>query len=166
MQAEMFVQALQTHVVFKVIVIGLLAGVCEEMLFRGPIQVSLLRKAPAWAAIGFTAVLFAAIHIDAHGFLVRAAGRPARVDRLAERVDLPGDGGPLVLRQQRAGPGGVATAPRRDRRQRHLSARPMGAGRRGRADCGFGVPDVAGRWRAYSLLRYSGGGSGGGSNGK
>ena len=46
---------MQTHVVFKVIVIGLLAGVCEEMLFRGPIQISMLRKVPAWAAIGFTA---------------------------------------------------------------------------------------------------------------
>jgi membrane protease YdiL (CAAX protease family) len=71
-QIDLFKQGLQSHAVFKVILIGLLAGVCEETLFRGPIQNSLLRRMPAWFAIGFSALLFSAIHLDAHGFPIRA----------------------------------------------------------------------------------------------
>lgn len=63
---------LQSHAVLNVIVLGLLAGVCEEMLFRGPIQNSLLRRVPAWFAIIAAALLFSAIHLDAHGFPIRA----------------------------------------------------------------------------------------------
>jgi len=66
-----FVAALQTYPVIKVIVIGALAGVCEEILFRGPIQCSMLRRIPAWAAILFTALLFAGMHLDVHGFPLR-----------------------------------------------------------------------------------------------
>jgi sodium transport system permease protein len=66
-----FVAALQTYPVIKVIVIGFLAGVCEEILFRGPIQCSMLRRIPAWAAILFTALLFAGMHLDVHGFPLR-----------------------------------------------------------------------------------------------
>jgi len=66
-----FVTALQTIPVIKVIVIGVLAGVCEEVLFRGPIQASMLRRIPAWAAILFTAILFAGIHLDVHGLPLR-----------------------------------------------------------------------------------------------
>ena len=72
MQLDMFTEALRTHAALKVVLIGALAGVCEEMLFRGPLQMSMLRKAPAWAAIVFTALLFSAIHLDVHGFPLRA----------------------------------------------------------------------------------------------
>lgn len=70
---EMFLTALRHHAAIKVIVIGLLAGVCEEMLFHGPLLASMLRKIPPVAAIVFGAILFSAIHLDAHGFPLRAA---------------------------------------------------------------------------------------------
>src|SRR5205807_1237169 len=53
------------------ILIGVLAGVCEEMLFRGPIQTGLLRRIPKWTAIIITALLFAAAHLDLYGLPVR-----------------------------------------------------------------------------------------------
>jgi sodium transport system permease protein len=69
---NMFVSALQTFPAIKVVLIGVLAGVCEEMLFRGPIQAAILRRLPVWAAIVFVAFLFAGIHLDVHGFPLRA----------------------------------------------------------------------------------------------
>jgi hypothetical protein len=72
-QMEVFVAALQTHAAIKVLAIGALAGLCEETLFRGPMQNSMLRRIPPWAAIIFTAILFSALHLDVHGFPLRAA---------------------------------------------------------------------------------------------
>jgi sodium transport system permease protein len=72
-QMEVFVAALQTHAAIKVIIIGALAGLCEETLFRGPMQNSMLHRIPPWAAIVFTAILFSALHLDVHGFPLRAA---------------------------------------------------------------------------------------------
>src|SRR4029453_16239599 len=54
------------------IAIGVLAGVCEELLFRGPIQTGLIRRMPMWAALIISAILFAAAHLDVYGFSVRA----------------------------------------------------------------------------------------------
>lgn len=71
-QTQILFAALKMHPLLTVVGVGLLAGVCEELLFRGPLQVSMLRKLPPWAAIVFAAVLFSAAHFDFHGLLVRA----------------------------------------------------------------------------------------------
>lgn len=71
-QMQIIFSALKQHPVLTVIGVGLLAGVCEELLFRGPIQGSMLRKLPPWAAITFAAILFSAAHFDFHGLVVRA----------------------------------------------------------------------------------------------
>jgi sodium transport system permease protein len=73
LETELFVKSLQAHAILTVLLTGLLAGVCEEMLFRGPIQASMMRRLPAGAAIIFTAILFAAIHLDVHGLPIRTA---------------------------------------------------------------------------------------------
>lgn len=51
--------------------IGVLAGTCEEILFRGPIQKGLLRRLPVWPAILIASVLFAAAHLDLYGLPIR-----------------------------------------------------------------------------------------------
>lgn len=71
-ETELLLSALKQHPLLTVIGVGLLAGVCEELLFRGPIQGSMLRKLPPWAAIVFAALLFSAAHFDFHGLVVRA----------------------------------------------------------------------------------------------
>ena len=71
-ETDLFVTALKAHPILTVVAVGLLAGICEEMLFRGPVQASLLRKVPPGAAIAFAAILFSAAHLDIHGFPVRA----------------------------------------------------------------------------------------------
>ena len=71
-QTELFLSSLSAHPFLTVIVVGLLAGICEEMLFRGPVQASLLRRVPPWIAIIFAAVLFSAAHLDLHGLVMRA----------------------------------------------------------------------------------------------
>lgn len=68
---QLFLPALQSNPWLTVIAVGVLAGVCEEMLFRGPIQTALARRLPAWLALGFGGFLFAAFHLDMHGLLLR-----------------------------------------------------------------------------------------------
>jgi membrane protease YdiL (CAAX protease family) len=53
------------------ILIGVMAGVCEETLFRGPILAGLLRRLTKWPAITTTALLFAAAHLDLYGLPIR-----------------------------------------------------------------------------------------------
>ena len=53
------------------ILVGALAGLCEETLFRGPIQTGLLRRLSKWPAITITALLFAAAHLDLYGLPIR-----------------------------------------------------------------------------------------------
>ena len=53
------------------LLIGVLAGTCEEILFRGPIQKGLMRRLGVWPAVVIAAVLFAAAHLDLHGIPVR-----------------------------------------------------------------------------------------------
>jgi membrane protease YdiL (CAAX protease family) len=65
--AEQFLPALQRRPVLTVVAIGLLAGVCEELLFRGPIQTALTRRLPAWCALGFGGLLFGAAHMYVQG---------------------------------------------------------------------------------------------------
>jgi membrane protease YdiL (CAAX protease family) len=71
-ESELFIAALKAHPILTVVLIPLLAGTCEEFLFRGPVQASLLRRIPPSAAITFTAILFSVAHLDVHGFLIRA----------------------------------------------------------------------------------------------
>ncbi len=53
------------------LIIPLLAGCAEELLYRGPIQTAFLRRLPAWAGIGAAAVLFSLAHMDLHGAMIR-----------------------------------------------------------------------------------------------
>jgi membrane protease YdiL (CAAX protease family)/ABC-type multidrug transport system permease subunit len=62
---------LEQHPILLPALIGLLAGVCEEILFRGPIQKGLMRRLGAWPAIFIAAVLFAAAHLDLPGMPIR-----------------------------------------------------------------------------------------------
>jgi sodium transport system permease protein len=68
---ELIGAALQRHPILTVIVTGTLAGICEEMLFRGPLQAALVCKLPPRFAITITAFLFAAAHMDLHGLPIR-----------------------------------------------------------------------------------------------
>ena len=72
LEMELLVASLKAHAVLTVVVVGLLAGVCEELLFRGPIQTALLRGTRPAYAILLAAILFSAIHMDVHGFAIRA----------------------------------------------------------------------------------------------
>jgi sodium transport system permease protein len=69
---RMLVPPLEHWPILMPLLIGLLAGVCEETLFRGPIQTGLLRRMPKWTAIVITALLFAAAHLDLWGMPIRA----------------------------------------------------------------------------------------------
>jgi sodium transport system permease protein len=73
MMNDLFVPALRAHPIFTAIFVGALAGVFEELLFRGPIQTALMRKSRPWVAIAIGAVIFAAAHLDLHGLALRAA---------------------------------------------------------------------------------------------
>ena len=70
-EMEFFVTALKAHPYLTVILVGLLAGFCEEMLFRGPIQTALLRRMPPAAALFGGALLFGLMHLDLHGLPLR-----------------------------------------------------------------------------------------------
>lgn len=68
---ELFLPSVRAHPVLTALAIGALAGVCEELLYRGPIQAALVRRLPVAPALAVGAVLFAAAHMDAHGFPIR-----------------------------------------------------------------------------------------------
>jgi membrane protease YdiL (CAAX protease family) len=68
---ELFLPSFRQHPVLTVAVLGTLAGSCEELLFRGPLQTALVRRLPAWLALGIGGFLFAAAHGDAQGLLFR-----------------------------------------------------------------------------------------------
>jgi sodium transport system permease protein len=71
--SDLLVPALQAHPILTPLFLGGIAGVFEELLFRGPIQTALMRKGRPWLAISITAVIFAAAHLDLHGLPLRAA---------------------------------------------------------------------------------------------
>jgi len=70
---ELLLPTLRAHPFLAPIVIGTLAGVFEEFLFRGPIQTAVMRRSSPWFAIVFTAFLFGAAHLDLHGLPLRMA---------------------------------------------------------------------------------------------
>ena len=70
---KLIVDALKTHPYLTIVGVGLLAGVCEEFFYRGPLQTAFTRKLPPVAGIVLVGILFGAIHMDIHGLPVRAA---------------------------------------------------------------------------------------------
>ena len=72
MTTELFLEPLEKHPILLPIAVGVLAGVCEELLFRGPVQTGLLKRMPVWFVLIFGAILFAAAHLDIYGFALRA----------------------------------------------------------------------------------------------
>jgi membrane protease YdiL (CAAX protease family) len=62
---------LEQYPILIPVLIGVFAGVCEETLFRGPVQTGLLRRMPKWTAIVIASVLFAAAHLDLYGIPAR-----------------------------------------------------------------------------------------------
>lgn len=53
------------------LLLGIVPGICEEVLFRGVVLSALRKRMTSHAAVWITAVLFAAVHMDAAGFLPR-----------------------------------------------------------------------------------------------
>jgi membrane protease YdiL (CAAX protease family) len=68
---QMLLPSIERFPLLMPLLIGILAGTCEEILFRGPIQKGLLRRLPVWPAIVITALLFAAAHLDLYGLPIR-----------------------------------------------------------------------------------------------
>jgi sodium transport system permease protein len=71
--SEMFVPALMAHPILTAALVGVLAGVFEEILFRGPVQTALMRRSRPLVAIGITALIFGGAHLDLHGLAMRTA---------------------------------------------------------------------------------------------
>ena len=69
---KLIADSVTRYPVLTIVAIGLLAGVCEELFYRGPLQTAFLRKLPPWAAITLVGVLFGAIHMDLRGLPIRA----------------------------------------------------------------------------------------------
>ncbi|KPK85462.1 MAG: hypothetical protein AMJ81_03570, partial [Phycisphaerae bacterium SM23_33] len=73
--SEFLVKALPSsfgQLVVFLVVAAVLPGVCEETLFRGAVQGTLEKKG-LWRGVVYTAVLFAAFHLDPWRFLPAAA---------------------------------------------------------------------------------------------
>jgi sodium transport system permease protein len=69
--SELFVPALQAHPFLISLLVGALAGVFEELLFRGAVMTALMRRSRPMVAIGVTALIFGAAHLDLHGLALR-----------------------------------------------------------------------------------------------
>ncbi|MCK5051722.1 MAG: CPBP family intramembrane metalloprotease [Candidatus Cloacimonetes bacterium] len=76
--SESYLEAMQNLITvqdkglwFTVFVVGVLPGICEEVMFRGFI-LSALRKKGLWYGIILTAVLFGAFHLDPFRFIPAA----------------------------------------------------------------------------------------------
>jgi sodium transport system permease protein len=70
-QLKLILPTLERFPILIPLLIGALAGVCEETLFRGPIQTGFMRRLPRWWAILIGAALFAAAHLDLYGLPIR-----------------------------------------------------------------------------------------------
>ena len=62
---------LQHYPIVMVLALPLSAAFSEELFFRGPLQRALIKRMPLWAAIGVASLIFAAVHFDVQGFVVR-----------------------------------------------------------------------------------------------
>jgi sodium transport system permease protein len=70
-QSQWLLGSLTTSPIPKILLIAALAGVCEEMLFRGPIQTALAQRMRPWIALTVGGFIFAAAHLDLHNVPVR-----------------------------------------------------------------------------------------------
>lgn len=61
---EAFKHLTPTEVVFAVLIVGVMPGFAEEILFRGYIQTRLVARLGRWVGIGITAFLFGVMHMD------------------------------------------------------------------------------------------------------
>jgi len=68
---KMFLPSVEQRPILTALTIGALAGICEELLYRGPIQAAFLRRLSTWPALCAGGALFAAAHMDLHGFPIR-----------------------------------------------------------------------------------------------
>ena len=71
LQNELLLPVLIAHPIFASLLLASLAGVTEELLYRGLIQSALRRRLPVGLAITITALLFAFAHFDFHGLPLR-----------------------------------------------------------------------------------------------
>ena len=63
--------AAQLYPILAPMIVGLSAGFCEEIFWRGPMLKSLMSRLPRWSAILIAAFLFASWHLDIAGVLNR-----------------------------------------------------------------------------------------------
>ena len=73
MATKLILDSLAARPLLTIVGVGALAGVFEELFYRGPLQTAFLRKLPPWAAIVLVGLLFGAIHMDLAGLPMRAA---------------------------------------------------------------------------------------------
>ncbi len=71
--AELFVLALRYHPVLTISSVAILAGVCEELLYRGAILCAVRKSAKPLTAAVIAAALFAIAHLNLHGLPIRFA---------------------------------------------------------------------------------------------
>lgn len=69
---RMLLPALQEYPLLTSIALGVLAGICEEAMYRGPILAGFRRGLPVGAALVASSILFAVAHFDAWGAPIRA----------------------------------------------------------------------------------------------
>ena len=70
---KLIVDSLRSSPLLTIVGVGVLAGVCEELFYRGPLQTAFVRKLPPWPAIVLVGILFGAIHMDLPGLPIRVA---------------------------------------------------------------------------------------------
>lgn len=68
---DLLLPALRNHPLLLPLIVGLLAGVCEEFLFRGPIQAAFARRLKIGPTLLISGLLFAGLHMDLHGLPIR-----------------------------------------------------------------------------------------------
>jgi membrane protease YdiL (CAAX protease family) len=68
---KLMLPTLVEHPILAAILVGLLAGICEEILYRGPLQTALARRLSMWPTLLIGGALFSAVHMDLHGFAYR-----------------------------------------------------------------------------------------------
>ena len=62
---------LQHSPIVMMLALPVSAAFSEELFFRGTLQRALLKRMPVWAAVGMASLIFAAVHFDLQGFVVR-----------------------------------------------------------------------------------------------
>lgn len=68
---QMTLRLMEHNLPLNLLVVAVLPGICEEVLFRGFVQSQLQRIAKPGVAIWLQAALFSAIHLQFQGFLAR-----------------------------------------------------------------------------------------------